>query len=81
MNVSIITLIFTIFTGVAVALVRWRSYLFGITTEKAKVTAKENAALKAEIDRLNAKPRTDTERMRLFARAIIKAKAREKADE
>jgi len=40
MAVSLISLISTILFGVAVAVVRWRSYLFGKTVEKAKAQEK-----------------------------------------
>jgi len=55
-------------------------YHAGKTSERLKSEQRENEALKDEIDRLNSKPVTDTDRMRFFARAIIKAKAREKAE-
>lgn len=55
-------------------------YNSGKRDQKQATLEAENEALKAEIDRLGSKPVTDTDRMRFFARAIIKAKAREKAE-
>jgi len=46
MTASLITLISTILFGVAVAVVRWRSYLFGKTVEKAKAQEKTLEAIK-----------------------------------
>lgn len=55
-------------------------YNSGKRDQKQATLEAENEALKAEIDRLGSKPVTDADRLRLFGRAIIKAKAREKAE-
>lgn len=49
----------------------------GRTKERLKSEQRNNEALREEIDRLNAKPVTHNDRMRLFERAKTRAKARE----
>jgi len=46
MGVSLITLISMLLVGAGVLLVRWRSYLFGKTVEKAKAQEKTLEAIK-----------------------------------
>jgi hypothetical protein len=74
-----ITALFSFLGAVLVAIVRIRSMQDGKKLEKLKIMGMENEALKSEIDRLNSKPATDRDRLRLFERAKLKAKAREDA--
>jgi hypothetical protein len=53
-------------------------YHAGKTSERLKSEQRDNDALRDEIDRLNSKPVTPDDRAKLFERAKIKARAREK---
>jgi cell division protein FtsB len=62
--------------GAAIAAVFF--YHLGKQSEQKKQTDAENDALREEIDRLNSKPVTPDDRAKLFERAKVKARAREK---
>jgi len=74
------TSILAMLRNAAVAIAAHFFYQLGKQSEQKKQTDAENEALKDEIDRLNSKPVTDTDRHKLFERAKVKARAREETE-
>lgn len=50
----------------------------GMTKEKESTLEKEKHALQDEVRKLNSRPRTDADRVRLFERARVKAREKSK---
>lgn len=72
--------LFGILAGAIAIVGRVFFYHAGKQAEQLKSEQRDNEALKDEIDRLNSKPVTDTDRHKLFERAKVKARAREETD-